>query len=96
VDPLSIQLHHLAAEYPDYAMTADDALYHARRIVEIAPDSPQGYKRLAEYSWSLKGRADEAIRWAHAATRADPDQFWLPAFTAHAYSALGDLDMALA
>jgi TolB-like protein/Flp pilus assembly protein TadD len=96
VDPLSIPLHYQAAQYPEYSRTADDALWHVRRIVEIAPDSPRGYERLAEYSWSLEGRADEAIRWAHAAMRVDPDQSWFPELTAYAYTALGDFDMALA
>ena len=63
-DPLSIPLHSAASNYPTYAQTPKEAMSHARRIVEIAPDSPLGLKRLAQYSWSLEGRADEAIRWA--------------------------------
>jgi TolB-like protein len=96
VNPLSIQLHVRASDYPMWAQTPEEAMYHARRIVEIAPDSPTGLARLAEYSWSLEGRADEAIRWAHKAAQVDPDRNWFPRISAHAYTALGDFDMALA
>ena len=44
---------------------------HAHRIVEIAPDSPLGYERLADLNQYESGRMDEAIKWRHKAARID-------------------------
>jgi TolB-like protein len=95
VDPLSIPLHYLSY-YPVYSKTREENVSHARRIIEIAPDSPRGYSLLSEISWLLFGRADEMIRLSSKAAQLDPGvgEYWL--FNAYAYQSLGDYDMALA
>ncbi|MCH5373397.1 MAG: hypothetical protein JJ992_05435, partial [Planctomycetes bacterium] len=96
VDPLSVTLHHQLSDYPMWSRTKDEALYHANRVIEIAPDSPQGYVRLSELSWLLSGRIDESIRWASKATEIDPRQPNYPMQIALGYATLGDIDMAMA
>ena len=53
VDPLSITLHDSLSEFPMWASTKEEALHHARRIIENAPDSPRGYGRLSILNWKL-------------------------------------------
>jgi TolB-like protein len=96
VDPLSISLHSIMTEFPMWARTKEEALYHARRIIQIAPDSPRGYARLANQSWALSGRIDEAIKWENRAAEIDPLNPAYPRKMAYAYATLGDSDMALA
>jgi TolB-like protein len=96
VDPLSIPLHYLKARYPWVARSKEEAIWHGRRMVEIAPDSPRGYETLGEQAWNLQGRIDESIRWESKALEMDPQHPSFPMSMGHAYSALGDPDMALA
>jgi TolB-like protein len=96
VDPLSITLHHRLSEPPMWARTKEEALHHARRIVEIAPDSPRGYVRLGELSWTELGRIDESIRWTSKAAEIDPRQPTYAMSIAYGYATLGDIDMAMA
>ena len=96
VDPLSITLHHTLSDSPMWAGTTEEALYHARRIIEIAPDSPRGHERLSELSWMDLGRIDESIHWANKAAEIDPQQPWYAMQISHGYATLGDIDMAMA
>jgi tetratricopeptide (TPR) repeat protein len=96
VDPLSITLHHRLSEPPMWVRTKEEALYHAHRIVEIAPDSPRGYVRLGELSWMEFGRIDESIRWTSKAAEIDPRQPTYAESIAYGYATLGDIDMAMA
>jgi tetratricopeptide (TPR) repeat protein len=96
VDPLSIPLHYQKSFYPLISKNAKEAIWHGHRMVEIAPDSPRGYDALGRLAWGAKGRVDESIRWASKALETDPQQARFPMYMGHAYSALGDPDMALA
>jgi TolB-like protein len=95
VDPLSIMLHYQMSE-PMFARSNEEAFYHARRIIEIAPNATRGYTRLADLSWYLSGRIDDYIRWKSRAAEIDPLQPWYLAQVAYGYATLGDIDMALA
>ena len=95
VDPLSLPLH-LIFHFPEWAESREEALWHARRIVEIAPDSPLGYARLGVELWRNHGRADEMVRLLSKAARLDPRNPEYPGLNGFAYLALGDYDMALA
>lgn len=94
-DPLSISLHYQMSEHRMWAHSDDEAFYHARRVIEIAPDSPRGYERLGELSWKPAGRIDESIRWNNRAADTDPLNPTYPARIAYGYAMLGDIDMAL-
>jgi tetratricopeptide (TPR) repeat protein len=96
IDPLSVPLHNILANYGYWTKELDEAYEHAHRIVEIAPDSPRGYEQLAILSWNESGRMDEAIKWRHKAAQADEKNPDHPFSTGEAYAALGDLEMALA
>jgi hypothetical protein len=96
VDPLSVPLHSLLSIYGLWSKELDEAFEHAHRIVEIAPDSPLGYARLADLNFYQSGRMDEAIKWHHKAARFDQKNPGHPFAIGNAYAALGDLDMALA
>jgi TolB-like protein/Flp pilus assembly protein TadD len=96
VDPLSITLHYMKAIYPWVARSEEEAIFHGRRMVEIAPDSPRGYETLGEQAWNLSGRVDESIRWESKALELDPKHLSFATSIGRAYSALGDPDMALA
>jgi TolB-like protein/tetratricopeptide (TPR) repeat protein len=96
VDPLSVPLHSLLAATGIWSKEVDEAYWHAHRIVEIAPDSPRGYERLADLSQYESGRLDEAIKWLQKAARADERNPNHPFQIGDAYAALGDLEMALA
>jgi TolB-like protein len=96
VDPLSKWLHHLKTYYPLWTNSKEKAKWHAKRLIEIAPDSPQGYDALADQEWDLNGRIDESIRWTSKALAIDPRAPHYPWRLGVAYSALGDSDMALA
>jgi TolB-like protein len=96
VDPLSIPLHFQKSRYPLVSKSKEEAIRHGHRIVEIAPDSALGYSALSRLSWGAKGRLDESIRWTNTALERDPRQNGFPQLMGHAYSALGDTDMALA
>jgi TolB-like protein len=95
IDPLSIQLHRFA-QFPEWVKSREESLRHARRIVEVAPDSPTGYARLGLELWRNHGRADEMVRLASKAARLDPIGPSYPMNIGLAYVALGDYDMALA
>jgi TolB-like protein len=95
VDPLSLQLHR-QARFPDWVHSREEALWHMRRIVEIAPDSPQGYGALGYFLWRNHGRADEMVRLSSKAARLDPRRPDYPMYIGFAYMALGDYEMALA
>jgi len=96
IDPLSIPLHSILGDYPVWAGSKDEALFHANRIVEIAPDSPKGYQKLGDLSWNLSGRIDEAIKWEAGRAKVDPDNPGVPEMLGYAYATLGDIDMAIA
>ena len=96
VDPLSIPLHARKTWYPITVRSKEEAMWHAQRMVEIAPDSPLGYETVGEQEWALNGRIDESIRWMSKAMEIDPQRPRLPRSIGLAYSALGDTDMALA
>jgi TolB-like protein/Flp pilus assembly protein TadD len=96
VDPLSISLHDALSDYRMYAKTKEEALYHAHRIIEIAPDSPRGYAKLSKLSWTISRRIDESIRWANKAVEIDPLNPRYAMEIAYAYATLGDTDMAMA
>jgi TolB-like protein/tetratricopeptide (TPR) repeat protein len=96
IDPLSVPLHNLLAYTGIWSKELDEAYQHAHRIVEIAPDSPRGYERLADLSQYESGRMDEAIKWRHKAARADKKYPDHPFSIGNAYAALGDLELALA
>jgi len=95
-DPRSLQLHSMASGYPLIASTPEEAMHHARRMVEIAPYSTLAYERLAYHTWQLEGRVDEAIKWRHKAAEIDPKAPGIPNFLGRAYRALGDFEMASA
>ena len=71
-------------------------MWHGRRMVEIAPDSPRGYETVAKQEWELNGRIDESIPWMSKAMEIDTQNPEFPVFIGLAYAALGDPDMALA
>ncbi|MFC1606114.1 hypothetical protein ACFL33_04560, partial [Pseudomonadota bacterium] len=96
VDPLSIPLHYMKAYYPLQTRSAEEAIWHGHRMVEIAPESPRGYETLGEHAWFLSGRIDESIRWVNKAAEIDPQHPLFLIVIGRAYSALGDTDMALA
>jgi TolB-like protein len=96
IDPLSVPLHTLLSDYGLWSKELDEAYRHAHRVVEIAPDSPLGYERLADLSQHESGRMDEAIKWRHKAAQADEKSPEHPSSIGDAYAALGDLEMALA
>ncbi len=96
VDPLSIPLHEDKSWYPVTVSSKEEAKWHGRRMIEIAPDSPRGYQVVAEQEWYLNGRIDESIRWMSKAMGVDPQSPAFPISICLAYSALGDPDMALA
>jgi TolB-like protein len=96
VDPLSIPLHAKKSWYPITVSSKEEAMWHAHRIVEIAPDSPRGYETVGNQEWELNGRIDESIRWLSKAMEIDPQRPEFPLSIGLAYSALGDPDMALA
>jgi len=95
VDPLSVPLHYTIANISERRGDFDAALWHAERMVEIAPDSPRGYDRLAELNWSILGQVDQSIKWASKAAQLDRDYYWYPLLIGHAYTSLGDYDRAL-
>ena len=96
VDPLSIALHARKTWYPITVSSKEEAMWHAHRIVEIAPDSSRGYEELGERERDLNGRIDESIRWMSKAMEIDPQKPYFPYEIGRAYAVLGDPDMALA
>ena len=96
VDPLSISLHARKTWYPITVSSKEEAMWHAHRIIEIAPASPRGYEKVGNLEWELNGRIDESIRWMSKAMEIDPQRPRPPKSIGVAYSALGDPDMALA
>ena len=96
VDPLSILLHQDKSWYPITVSSKEEAMWHAHRIVEIAPDSPYGYAAVGEQEWTLNGRIDESIPWMSEAMEADPQRSEFPVIIGLAYAELGDPDLALA
>jgi TolB-like protein len=96
VDPLAILLHFVLSEYADSAGDLDTAREHAERIVEIAPDSPRGYERLADIQAGVDGRFDLAIRGYLRAARLDPKGAGYYGNAGYGYGVLQDYDTALA
>jgi len=96
VDPLSLSLHELMAAYPLFSSTREEAVAHAKRMIEIAPDSPQGYAAMAEIQAYEYGRFDEAIPWWKKAAERDSENSHYRLSIAESYCALGDAEMATA
>jgi TolB-like protein len=96
VDPLSLGLHGLKTQVPMYSSTLEEAVAHAQRLIEIAPDSPQGYARMAELQAYGYGRLDEAIPWWKRAAERDSENSEYGLAIAESYCALGDAGMATA
>ncbi len=96
VDPLSVTLHYQKSYYPNATRSLEEAIWHAHRMVEIAPDSPRGYERVGQQAWEFQGRLDESIRWMNKALAIDPEFPGYPVLMGRAYSALGDPEVALA
>jgi TolB-like protein len=96
VDPLSLGLHRRKVWYPVRVGSKDEAMWHARRIIEIAPDSPRGYEVVGGLEWDLNGRVDESVHWWSKTMAIDPQDPTFPGDISDAYAMLGDPDMALA
>jgi tetratricopeptide (TPR) repeat protein len=96
VDPLSLQLHKMKTYYPGITRSKEEAIRHAQRMVEIAPDSPLGFSYLSNHAWNLNGRIDESIRWGSQALEGELQSPYFSTRIGRAYSALGDPAMALA
>jgi TolB-like protein len=92
VDPLSFDLH----VYVSMDSPPEESLWHARRAVEIAPDSPLGFRRLGYVLWAEHGRVDESIRAFSRAVELDPRSPTAQSFLGATYAALGDYEMARA
>ena len=65
-------------------------------MIEIAPDSPQGYAAMADIQAHLYVRFDEAIPWWKKAAERDPERSYFQLAIAESYCALGDAEMATA
>jgi TolB-like protein/DNA-binding winged helix-turn-helix (wHTH) protein/Tfp pilus assembly protein PilF len=63
------------------------------RTIQVAPDFYVAYNRLASMRWS-EGRVAEAIGFAEASVRIDPDAPWSRELLARLYVDLGDLSAA--
>jgi len=96
VDPLSLGLHRLKAFYPRYSSTKEEALAHARKMIEIAPDSPSGYFETATIEALDFGRFDKSILWLQKAAKRDPEASDYLLRIASRYCVLGDSETALA
>jgi TolB-like protein/DNA-binding winged helix-turn-helix (wHTH) protein len=96
VDPLSLSLHGLKAGYPAFSSTREEAVAHAQRVIEIAPDSPLGYAAMAEIQTDKYGRLDEAIPWWKKAAERDSENPHYQLAIADSYCALGDAGLATA
>jgi len=94
VDPLSIQLQRMKTFYPMYSSTPEEAMWHAQRLIELAPDSPTGYGVRGSFSRSFEGRVDEAMRWFSRGARMNSDKNPLYEISLE-YLQLGDYDTAL-
>ena len=95
VDPLSVPLLYQLSTWADVDGEFEVALRYAQRIIEIVPDSPRGFERLAEIHAGVDGRFDLALRDQLHAARLDPGQheyFWGAGL---GYLALQDYDSAL-
>jgi TolB-like protein len=95
IDPLSLELHNMKAWYPVFSSTFEEAVAHAQRLIEIAPDSPQGYKNMAINEF-YQGRLGEAISWWNRAAERDPQNANFRLKMARTYCELGDTRMAAA
>ena len=96
VDPLSLGLHGLKTSYPAYSSTREEAVAHAQRMIEIAPDSPLGYAAMAGIQAYQYARLDEAIPWWKRAAERDSENSSYRLAIAESYCALGDAGMARA
>jgi tetratricopeptide (TPR) repeat protein len=91
LNPLAPRLLYLKGTFVSSSSHDDEAaadLY--LRTIQIAPDSYAAYNRLASLRWS-QGRLAEAIRYAEASLRIDPDVTWSRENLARMYIDLGDL-----
>jgi TolB-like protein len=95
VDPLSVPLHYQVSRFYEQRGQFDEAFRYARRLIEIAPDSPKGHERLAELEGGVRGRLDQLILGEVRAARLDPQHVQYPEEAGWAYMNLGDYDMAL-
>jgi TolB-like protein/DNA-binding winged helix-turn-helix (wHTH) protein/tetratricopeptide (TPR) repeat protein len=91
LNPLAPRLIYLKAEFiaelrHDEATEAELLL----RTIQVAPDFYGAYNRLASLRWS-QGRLAEAIGFAEASVRIDPDVTWSRENLARLYIDLGDL-----
>jgi TolB-like protein len=94
IDPLSVTLRSTAAS-PRFAESAESALMHAHKLVELAPDAELSYRSLGEVYWVLEGRLDLASKWFRKAATFG----WNRALTfrfAHLTVLLGDHEAAVA
>jgi tetratricopeptide (TPR) repeat protein len=95
VDPLSLPLNYQLSVFFDARHEFDEAFRYARRLIEIAPDSPRGHERLAELEGTVNGRMDKMILGMTHAARLDVRHAWFLVSAGSAYANLGDYDMAL-
>jgi TolB-like protein/DNA-binding winged helix-turn-helix (wHTH) protein/Tfp pilus assembly protein PilF len=94
LNPLAPRLIYLKAMILSQAHRDDVAaadLY--MRTIQVAPDFYVAYNRLASMRWS-EGRVAEAIGFAEASVRIDPDAPWSRELLARLYVDLGDLSAA--
>ncbi|WP_405232185.1 winged helix-turn-helix domain-containing protein [Lentisalinibacter salinarum] len=96
IDPLSLSLHQMKTKYPRNSSTREEAVAHASKMIEIAPDSPQGYAAMADIQSYAYGRLDEAIPWLKKAASRDRENSTLLSEIGNLYCALGDAEMAMA
>jgi TolB-like protein len=95
VDPLSLPLNYLLSYFYDVRHQFDESFRYARRLIEIAPDSPRGHERLAELEGGVHGRMDKLILGEMHAARLDPRHLPYWEYAGWAHMNLGDYDMAL-
>jgi TolB-like protein/DNA-binding winged helix-turn-helix (wHTH) protein/tetratricopeptide (TPR) repeat protein len=93
-NPLAARLLYMKAAFTSQS-THDDVAATALflRALQIAPDFYAAYNRLAAIRWS-EGRLAEAIGFAEASVRIDPDVLWSREVLARLYIDLGDLAAA--
>jgi len=79
-----------------FSSTQEEAVAHAQRMIEIAPDSPRGYAAMADIQAYQYARLDEAIPWWKRAAERDSESSNYELAIAESYCALGDAGMARA
>ncbi len=94
-DPLSVRAHAQLGYALEASDRFDEAESHARTIMEISPDSPEGPDVMANVT-SRQGRFGDTIRWLAEVARLDADDAWSRAWMSWEYAAMDDLDRARA